>query len=377
MEHFALALLEWFDRCGRHDLPWQKERSAYRVWVSEIMLQQTRVETVIPYFLRFLERFPTLDDLAEAPIDAVLHHWSGLGYYARARNLHRAAQTIQREYGGKIPEDRILLEQLPGIGRSTAAAILAQAHGQREAILDGNCKRVLARYHRVPGWTGNASVQRELWKIAEALLPDQRLADYTQALMDLGATLCTRSHPRCPDCPVAAGCAARQHNEVALYPQPRPSRQLPLQTRWAAVIVHADGILLLRRPPEGIWGGLFSLPEQPDRDALIRFLHSHFGSARLETAWTECIHHVFSHYRLELRLLRFYLDDSLDGSPNEYSRLDHSETMNSMVMDAEGMIWYNPQRSPPVGLPAPIARFLTDFWSTAHDPNRSMHLPRT
>ena len=267
MNTFADALLRWFDRDGRHDLPWQHPRTPYRTWVAEIMLQQTQVQTVIPYYARFLEALPTLPALAAADADRVLALWSGLGYYARARNLHRAAQVCVAEHGGELPVDFDALAALPGIGRSTAGAILAQAHGARFAILDGNVKRTLARVHGIDGWPGSSAVEKRLWAIAEASLPDARLADYTQAIMDFGATLCTRHDPGCLLCPLQDGCVARREGRVDQLPQARPGKPLP-ERRTLMLLLRDDAgqVLLARRPPTGVWAGLWSLPETDDHD---------------------------------------------------------------------------------------------------------------
>lgn len=348
MSGFAESLLDWFDAHGRHDLPWQQPRTPYRVWVSEIMLQQTRVEAVIPYFQAFIQRFPDVGDLATAPLDEVLRLWSGLGYYARARNLHRAARLVVDEHAGELPVDRATLERLPGIGRSTAAAILAQAHGQREAILDGNVRRVLARHAAVDGWSASTSVQRRLWAIAEKRLPEHRLADYTQAIMDLGATLCTRNRPACSSCPVASGCQALAQGRVAELPTPRSPKVLPVRTRWAAMVLAPEGVYLERRADEGIWGGLYSLPEANEAATLREAILSRWASAREEGhVRDDRIDHVFSHYRLDLRILRFRLPAAGCG-----------------IMEGDGVIWYNTRLPVRVGLPAPIARFLQDQGNT-------------
>ena len=276
IEPFATRLLAWFDQHGRHDLPWQHPRSDYRVWVSEIMLQQTQVATVIAYFDRFVAAFPDLGALAAAPLDAVLAHWAGLGYYSRARNLHRAAQICMEQHGGMLPRDALALCALPGIGRSTAAAILAQAHGERVAILDGNVKRVLSRHAGIAGYPGLPAVERQLWHEAEARLPDARLSssrmpDYTQALMDLGASLCARNRPRCADCPVQADCVALREDRTAALPERKPRRAVPEKSVRMLIAVDDHGrVLLRRRPPTGIWGGLWSLPElAPMRDVQV------------------------------------------------------------------------------------------------------------
>ncbi len=343
MSGFATRLLDWFDAHGRHDLPWQHPRTAYRVWVSEIMLQQTRVETVIPYFLSFMDRFPDVRALAMAPADEVLHLWAGLGYYARARNLQQAARLLVERHGGELPAEPAALQALPGIGRSTAAAILAQAFGQAEAILDGNVRRVLARHAGVDGWPGSPGVQRRLWSLAEARVPGFRMADYTQAIMDLGATVCTRGRPDCGRCPVAADCVALAQDRVAELPTPRPGRALPVRTRWAGLLRSPEGVFLERRPASGIWGGLYSLPERDDAMELRDWILSRWPAAQPIKLPVDRIGHVFSHYRLDLRILPFRLPPGACG-----------------IMDGEQAIWYNSRLPVRVGLPAPIERFLRE-----------------
>ena len=280
-DSLAGALLAWFDRHGRHDLPWQAQPTPYSVWVSEIMLQQTQVATVIPYYERFLQRFPTLPELAAAALDDVLAQWAGLGYYARARNLHRAARLVAERFAGELPTTLDELIALPGIGRSTAGAILSLSQGQRHAILDGNVKRVLARYHAVEGWPGLPAVQAELWRLAEAHTPQARVAAYTQAIMDLGATLCMRARPACTVCPLAADCAACRTGTQAKYPGARPKRARP-QRRAAAVVVldEAGGVLLERRPERGVWGGLYCLPELAAGSRRTSGAHASLAAAR-------------------------------------------------------------------------------------------------
>jgi len=276
------ALLAWFDRHGRKDLPWQRDVTPYRVWVSEIMLQQTQVTTVIPYYQRFMTRFPEVGTLAEAPLDDVLHHWSGLGYYARARNLHRTAVAIQHDHGGYFPREIETMQDLPGIGRSTAAAILALSTGQRHAILDGNVKRVLARYHAVAGWSGQAAVEKELWALAERHTPRARVAHYTQAIMDLGATVCTRARAACYHCPLANGCRAWREDRVHELPTPRPrTARRSRKTTMLILTNDRSEVLLEQRPPSGIWGGLWSLPETTaapdDETALVDWCRERLG----------------------------------------------------------------------------------------------------
>jgi A/G-specific adenine glycosylase len=259
--NFANRILAWFDEHGRKDLPWQSPKDPYRTWVSEIMLQQTQVQTVIPFFERFMARFPDVVALADAAQDEVMHHWSGLGYYARARNLHRAAQLIRDDYGGEFPDTLEAMMGLPGIGRSTAGAILSLSMNQRQPILDGNVKRVLARHEAVGGWPGKVSVANALWDIAERNTPQERVADYTQAIMDLGATLCTRSKPACGRCPVAADCAARKSGSEHNFPGRKPKKDKPLRSTTMVLATSNSSLFLERRPEAGIWGGLWSLPE--------------------------------------------------------------------------------------------------------------------
>lgn len=340
---FAQRLLHWFDIHGRHDLPWQQPREPYRVWLSEIMLQQTQVATVIPYFERFVERFPDLATLAAAPIDEVLAQWSGLGYYARARSLHRCAQRLVAEHGGQFPRSLEALTALPGIGRSTAAAILAQAWGERAAILDGNVRRVLARHAAVDGWPGAPAVQRKLWTLAESLLPHARLADYTQALMDLGATVCTTRRPSCTQCPLGADCVARAQDAVARYPQPKPHKYRPRRQARLLLAYDRDGALLLeRRPPLGIWGGLWCPPMLDDER-----LASHGAAALLDDAVDieplPSIAHGFTHFDLDLQPLRLRVEPS------------------AQIAEADSRRWVAPADVLSLGLPAPIRKLLASL----------------
>ena len=285
---FAERISRWQAAHGRHDLPWQRTRDAYRIWVSEIMLQQTQVATVLPYFERFMARFPDVAALAAAPEDEVLAHWSGLGYYARARNLQRAAREVMARHDGRVPGDFEALAALPGIGRSTAAAIAVFAAGERRAILDGNVRRVLARHAGIGGDPTSAAVARELWRVAEARLPVAAIEGYTQGLMDLGATLCTARSPRCEACPVAADCVARKQGRVDELPGKR--QRAPRPTRHVAmlVVIRAGEVALEKRPSEGIWGGLWSLPACAPDDVPK-------GAQPLEP-----FTHAFTHFTLEV-----------------------------------------------------------------------------
>jgi A/G-specific adenine glycosylase len=297
---FAERVLSWFDQHGRHDLPWQHPRSAYHVWLAEIMLQQTQVKTVIPYYRRFLQQFPTLGDLARADLDDVLALWSGLGYYSRARNLHRTAQICLAQHAGDLPTDFEAISALPGIGRSTAGAILAQAHGLRQPILDGNVRRVLSRYRAVAGDPAATAVQQELWALAAALLPEVRLADYTQALMDLGAILCTRRRPACTRCPLGADCDAFLQGRMDEFPHPRSRRERPLR-RSTLLWVHDDQqrLLLRRRPPTGIWAGLWSLVDGDTTEQALAALRQ-LGVEGAQPCPMASVRHEFTHFSLDI-----------------------------------------------------------------------------
>ena len=340
---FAQRLLDWFDQNGRHDLPWQTEPTPYRVWVSEIMLQQTQVATVIPYFERFMERFATVDELAAAETDQVLHLWTGLGYYARARNLHTAAKTIMDSHDGVFPNSVEGLMGLAGIGQSTAGAIAAISMGVRAPILDGNVKRVLARYHCIGGWPEQSAVKKELWRLAESLTPNERVDDYTQAIMDLGATVCTRSKPACKHCPFQPDCSALKQGRVAEFPGKKTKKTIP--TRSVAMFIlqdEAGSVLLQKRPATGIWGSLYSLPESPDPNTLPEL-----GSASLQRMersgmrQLDSIRHSFSHYHLDITPVLIST-----RRPNE-------------VAETSRWLWYPLDHSLEVGLAAPVKKLLS------------------
>jgi A/G-specific adenine glycosylase len=352
-DDFARALLIWFDSHGRKDLPWQHPRSPYRVWLSEVMLQQTQVRTVIAYFERFVAALPTLDALAEAPLDRVLALWSGLGYYSRARNLHRAARICVEQYGGELPRDFDTLASLPGIGRSTAAAILAQAFGQRHAILDGNVRRVLARWHGVRGWPGVGSVQNRLWEFAEAYTPAERVADYTQAIMDLGATLCVRARPLCAMCPVSTGCVALRENATAELPTPKPARAIPTRDTTMLIVRDADGrVLLERRPPTGIWARLWSVPESPDAQLSLDVLRDRYAVLAGSAVALGSFVHSFSHYHLRVTPLL------VAGTPKR-----------GVADDERG--WFAREDLASLGLPAPVRRLLETVFEDEKWPEQS------
>jgi A/G-specific adenine glycosylase len=338
----AQTLIRWHAVHGRHDLPWQQNRTPYRVWVSEIMLQQTQVVTVIGYFQRFMERFPDVRALAAAPLDEVLHLWSGLGYYSRARNLKRAAELIVLDHAGELPATRAALAELPGIGRSTAAAILSIALGQREAILDGNVRRVLSRLFAIDGPQAAPATLRSLWARAEECTPDGGNAVYTQAIMDFGATLCTRHDPLCMHCPMQAQCLAFTTGRVRELPAPR----IRAVRRTRAVIMllarRADGeVLLQRRPAQGVWGGLWTPPDFETLEAAELYCGSRLQHARLEAEPLPCLKHGFTHFNLEITPIRV-----------------HCEGL-AAVMEGPETLWYNPRQPARIGLPAPIAELLS------------------
>ncbi len=340
---FSRRILAWFDRHGRKDLPWQQQATPYRVWVSEIMLQQTQVDTVIPYFQRFMARFPDISSLAAASLDEVLHHWAGLGYYARGRNLHRSARLIMERHGGRFPEHLEQVMELPGVGRSTAGAILSLACGQRHAILDGNVKRVLARHAVIDGWPGRAAVLARLWERAEALLPRERVADYNQAMMDLGAMICRRRQPDCDRCPLAGDCQARAQGRQHDYPAPKPRRTLPQRKSRLLVLRRADGaVLLQRRPPTGIWGGLWSLPELAEGQNAHDWTRQWLGLDAITIKALTPIAHSFSHFHLTIHPVLAELGN----------------TPATCVMEAGDTVWYKAGQNTNHGLAAPIQRLL-------------------
>ncbi|MEX2333235.1 MAG: A/G-specific adenine glycosylase, partial [Pseudohongiella sp.] len=302
------TVLEWYHQHGRHDLPWQHNTTPYRVWVSEIMLQQTQVSTVIDYYQRFMARFPDVQTLAAAPLDEVLHLWTGLGYYARARNLHKTARTVCDQHAGEFPSDMDTLMTLPGIGRSTAGAILALAMGRRGVILDGNVKRVLCRYHAIQSWSGETRTLARLWQIAEDTTPHKQVAAYTQAMMDLGATLCTRGKPDCQRCPLTSGCQAWRLELTSQLPVSKPRKKLP-QKQTYMILYHQDkaAVLLQQRQSTGLWGGLWSLPECSDDEALAAWLQRHGGEQNEQ--WP-ALRHTFSHFHLDITPVLVRASDS-------------------------------------------------------------------
>jgi A/G-specific adenine glycosylase len=340
---FSRRVLAWFDQYGRSNLPWQHNPTPYRVWVSEIMLQQTQVATVIPYYQRFMARFPEIRDLADAHQDEVLHLWSGLGYYARARNLHHTAMLIRDRYAGQFPADIAEVTALPGIGRSTAGAILALSGGQRHAILDGNVKRVLARFQTITGWPGDTRVLKTLWQLAEYYTPTERMAAYTQAMMDLGATLCTRSRPHCELCPLHDGCRAHATGQETAFPQAKPSRERPVKSTRMIMARNPDGeVLLEKRPPAGVWGGLWGFPECPAETELVGWCRQRLGVEITEQQNWSVMRHSFSHFHLDITPVKVTVKAAADA-----------------VMEAERFVWYNIEKPDERGLAAPVQRLLS------------------
>jgi len=341
MSQFSDRIIHWQHQHGRHDLPWQNTRDPYAIWVSEIMLQQTQVAAVIPYYQRFMARFPDVASLAGADQDEVLQHWSGLGYYSRARNLNAAAQSIMADFGGKFPQTPEVIQQLPGIGRSTAAAIAAFAFGHRGAILDGNVKRVFTRTFGIDGWPGQPAIEQRLWELAEQLLPETDIEAYSQGLMDLGASLCSRSKPDCPHCPLQADCVAHREQRTAQLPTPKPRKVIPERSITMLLIIDGNEILLEKRPQTGIWGGLWSLPEVASDDDIQQAVRERYGLETESLAPLPILIHTFTHFRLHIKPQRLKL---------VASKLETSEAKNVLWLDKEEAIG--------AAIPAPIRSLL-------------------
>ncbi len=340
-DKFAKQVLTWFDEHGRKHLPWQQNPTPYRVWVSEIMLQQTQVATAIPYFKRFMQRFPNLEALATAPIDDVLAHWSGLGYYARARNLHRSAVRVLDEHNGVLPNTLDALQDLPGIGRSTAGAILSLSGGQHQAILDGNVKRVLARYFAVDGWPGKKPVLDELWDYSEQVTPATHTGPFNQAMMDLGASICSRTKPQCSLCPLAKQCQANLTSAQLNYPGKKPKKVIPVKRTCMLVLRNTQNhVLLVQRPPTGIWGGLWSLPELGEVE-LAQWLNAACLNAVSEATSIAQFRHTFSHYHLDI----------------DAQELSVKAGASNLVLETDRYVWYNGEQLPG-GVAAPISKIL-------------------
>ena len=338
MNNFASRLIEWQRTHGRHDLPWQGA-DTYRVWLSEIMLQQTQVATVIPYYQRFVTSFPDINALATATEEQVLAHWSGLGYYARGRNLHRAALIIVEKYHGEFPREFEQIIELPGIGRSTAAAICSLVYHQRRAILDGNVKRVLSRFCGIEGWTGNKKVEEQLWQQAEVLLPASDVAIYTQSLMDMGATVCTRTRPKCAICPVQADCTALLTDRIAEFPTPRPRKAMPEKRTIFLLLMHGNDILLEKRPGSGIWGGLWCLPLIERESDAVEYLQRNGMKASKKIEMGQFTH-TFTHFKLHITPTLFRV------------------VRKPLQAQQAGSVWLDVQEALRAAIPTPLRRLL-------------------
>ncbi len=342
---FADRLIRWQLEHGRHALPWQGTDNSYAIWVSEVMLQQTQVTTVIPYYQRFMAAFPDIASLADAPVEEVLALWSGLGYYTRGRNLHRAACVIMEKYDGVFPREVALLEQLPGIGRSTAAAIAAFAFGERFTILDGNVKRILVRYLGISGYPGERAVEARLWQIAESLLPEQgdreTMATYTQALMDLGALVCVRTRPRCHCCPLRADCMAYQNNLTAVLPVSRPKKLLPVREIIHLILIDQNRILLERRPSSGIWGGLWCFPEMLVSQDSMSYCEQNFNLRVTKFSELPHLNHTFTHFKLCI-----------------YPQLMQSVTCGPVCEESD-RIWVTIDEAMKRAIPTPVKKLLS------------------
>ncbi|MES2900128.1 MAG: A/G-specific adenine glycosylase [Pseudomonadota bacterium] len=344
---FSSAVIGWQQAHGRHALPWQNTRDAYRIWLSEIMLQQTQVAAVLGYYARFLERFPTLAALADAPAEAVMAQWAGLGYYTRARNLHACAKRVMADYGGVFPSDPALLAELPGIGRSTAAAIAAFSSGARAAILDGNVKRVFARVFGIDAYPGEKKVEDGLWRRAEALLPDASIESYTQGLMDLGATLCTRSSPACPRCPLQARCVAFATGRTADLPVRKPKKTQPEKQAAMLIVIDRGQVLLEQRADSGIWGGLLSLPEADGHSVRAALDPARLTASALVFGEVEEMQallplvHVFTHYKLHIA--------------------PYKVRLSARAAMPAGYVWRELSEVATLPLPAPVKKLLADL----------------
>ncbi|WP_372828357.1 A/G-specific adenine glycosylase [Shewanella sp. UCD-KL12] len=343
---FSDRIINWYDKYGRKHLPWQLNKTPYKVWVSEIMLQQTQVSTVIPYYLKFMERFPNIDSLANAPQDEVLHHWTGLGYYARARNLHKSAQVIRDEYASIFPNDFDNVLALPGIGRSTAGAVLSLSLSQHHSILDGNVKRVLARHGAIEGWPGKKPVENKLWELTDKLTPAVNVQKYNQAMMDIGASICSRSKPLCSECPVALDCKAQLAGRQTEYPGKKPKKVIPAKSAFMLVLSRGDEVFLEKRPPTGIWGGLWCFPEFSSHDELNSYLNS-IGLAFSLKEELAGFRHTFSHFHL-------------DVSP---INVEVKSWSDNQIMEDKPSLWYNLPHPPKVGLAAATERILASLGS--------------
>jgi len=348
MTDFSQRLIDWQKQHGRHDLPWQNTADPYAIWVSEIMLQQTQVTAVIGYYQKFMQRFPDIATLAHATQEEVLQYWSGLGYYSRARNLHNAAQMIMDEHQGVFPNDFLIIQSLPGIGRSTAAAIASFAFHQGQTILDGNVKRVLARYFAIEGWPGSPKIEKQLWTLAESLLPKTEMVAYTQGLMDLGATLCTRSKPQCSRCPLVKSCVAFQQGRVHLLPTPKPRKATPEKSITMLILKQGDSIMLEKRPPSGIWGGLWSFPETELTDNFAEYAKQRFGLEVATASPLDKLSHAFTHFKLHIQPQQLVVSGK------------------SSQRHEAGQVWLSIEDALGAAIPTPVRKILQNLMQNHH-----------
>ncbi len=356
---FAQAVLHWYDQFGRKHLPWQQDKTLYGVWLSEVMLQQTQVATVIPYFERFIKTFPNITALANAPLDEVLHLWTGLGYYARARNLHKAAQQISDEYQGQFPTQFEQVLALSGIGRSTAGAILSSVLNQPYAILDGNVKRVLSRYFLVDGWTGDKKVENKLWGLSEQVTPQDQVADFNQAMMDIGAMICTRSKPKCDLCPINQNCGANLTNCWMDYPHKKPKKTLPARTSYFLILSCQGKIVLEQRKHSGLWGGLYCFPQFPSKTELLQYLAAQ--GIRQYQEWT-AFRHTFSHFHLDIYPIYAELHGKkCDEDRTDWKKIAEKPAKYQFTVSTTDKYWYDPDNPDQIGLATPVKNLLIEF----------------
>ena len=358
---FAQAVLTWYDKFGRKHLPWQQNKTLYGVWLSEVMLQQTQVATVIPYFERFVKTFPNLTALADAPLDEVLHLWTGLGYYARARNLHKAAQVMRDQYCGKFPTEFEQVLALPGVGRSTAGAILSSCLNAPYAILDGNVKRVLSRYFAVNGWLGEKKTEDRLWQLTGEVTPNAQVADFNQAMMDLGAMVCTRSKPKCSLCPLQSNCRANAEQNWQAYPGKKPKKALPERESYFLLLEKDGKVALEQRENAGLWGGLYCFPQFADKQELLAYLASNGIQQYQEWA---AFRHTFSHFHLDIYPIYARFDDQTnpeDVDRSDWKKVAEKQNQYQSALLSAVKYWYDPQNPEPIGLATPVKNLLTQY----------------
>ncbi len=358
---FAQAVLTWYDKFGRKHLPWQQNKTLYGVWLSEVMLQQTQVATVIPYFERFVKTFPNLTALADAPLDEVLHLWTGLGYYARARNLHKAAQVMRDQYCGKFPTEFEQVLALPGVGRSTAGAILSSCLNAPYAILDGNVKRVLSRYFAVNGWPGEKKTEDRLWQLTGEVTPNAQVADFNQAMMDLGAMVCARSKPKCSLCPLQSNCRANAEQNWQAYPGKKPKKALPERDSYFLLLEKNGKVALEQRENAGLWGGLYCFPQFADKEELLAYLASKGIQQYQEWA---AFRHTFSHFHLDIYPIYARFDDQTnpeDADRSDWKKVAEKQNQYQSALLSAVKYWYDPQNPDPIGLATPVKNLLTQY----------------